>query len=410
MATASEAHSAFRPAGRLGGVGVSEIMKVTLAADKLKAEGRQIISLGVGEPDFDTPDHIKEAAVRAMRDGATKYTAVDGTLKLKLAIREKFLEENRLDYALDEITIAPGAKQIIFNALMATLDPGDEVIIPAPFWLSYAAIVAFAGAKPVLIPCSETSGFRLTAEALAPAITPRTRWLILNSPSNPAGSAYSAVQYRPLIDLLLRHPEVWILADDIYEHIVYDDFQFVTPASLEPALKPRTLTLNGVSKTYAMTGWRIGYAGGPKRLIEAMAVVQSQSATCPCSISQAAAAEALTGPQDLVHERRKAFEERRNLIVAALNRVPGLTCRKPEGAFYVLAGWADLVGRKTPGGKILTTDAELASFLLCDAEVAVVPGSVFGLSPFVRISYAASNDTLEEASRRIARACATLSR
>jgi len=309
---------------------------------------------------------------------------------------------------LDEIAVSSGAKQIIFNAMMATLDPGDEVVIPAPFWLSYADITTFAGAKPVLIPCPEADGFRLTAEKLEAAITPRTRWLVLNSPCNPSGAAYSAAQLRPLLDVLLRHPHVWTLTDDIYEHIVYDGLRIVSCAALEPALKPRTLTVNGVSKTYAMTGWRIGYAGAPKRLIKAMATVQSQTVICPSSIGQAAAAEALTGPQDFVRERCRLFELRRNFILEALNRVPGLTCRKPEGAFFVFANWRALLGRRTPDGKVLTTDADFASFLLHQAEVAVIPGSVFGLSPFVRISYAASKEALEEASWRIARACATL--
>jgi aspartate aminotransferase len=408
MTASSESLPVLHSAERLRGIGVSEIMQVTLAANALKAQGRKIILLGVGEPDFDTPEHVKAAAARAMRNGDTKYTPVDGTSQIKQAIREKFRRENLLEFALDQITVANGAKQIIFNAMMATLDPNDEVIIPAPFWPSYVDIARFAGAKPIFIPCPQADSFRLTAEKLEAAITPRTRWLILNSPCNPSGSAYSIAQLRPVLDVLLRHPDVWILADDIYEHIVYDGLRLFTPAALEPALQSRTLTVNGVSKTYAMTGWRIGFAGGPKRLIQAMAAVQSQSAICPSSISQAAAAEALTGPQDIVRERRKEFQLRRDFIVEALNSVPGLACRKPEGAFFVLANWDALMGRRTRDGKVLTTDAEFTNFLLHEAEVAVIPGSAFGLSPFVRISYAAAMDALEEASRRIARACAAL--
>jgi aspartate aminotransferase len=408
MTASSDSFIALHLAERLRGIGVSEIMRVTLAVNELQAQGRQVILLGIGEPDFDTPEHVKSAAARAMREGDTKYTAVDGTVRLKQAIQEKFRRENRLEFPLDQITVSSGAKQAIFNAMMATLDPGDEVIILAPFWLSYADIARFAGAKPVVVPCAEADGFRVTAEKLEAAITPRTRWLVINSPSNPSGAAYSTAQLRPLLDVLLRHPHVWVLSDDIYEHIVYDGMRLVTPAALEPALQPRTLTVNGVSKTYAMTGWRIGFAGGPRSLIQAMAAVQSQSAICPSSISQAAAAEALTGPQEVVREHCKEFEMRRDFIVEALNGVPGLSCRKPEGAFFVLANWGALLGRRTRDGGVLNTDTDFTSFLLHEAEVAVVPGSVFGMSPYVRISYAASMELLKEASRRIARACAAL--
>ncbi len=398
----------LRSADRLGAIGVSDIMKTTLAVNECRAQGRDVIALHVGEPDFDTPEHIKAAALRALAEGGTKYTPDTGTPSLKEAIREKFRRENSLDYALEEITVSNGAKQIIFNAMLATLNPGDEVIIPSPHWISYAGIVAFTGAKPVFIPCPEAEGFRLTPQALEAALTPKTRWVLLNSPCNPSGAAYSAAHMRPILDVLLAHPRVWVISDDIYEHLVYDDFSFITPAALEPALKLRTLTVNGVGKAYAMTGWRIGYAGGPKPLIKAMGVVQSLSATCASSISQAAATEALLGPQEIVRERCQEFEWRRNFIVAALNRTPGLGCRKPEGAFFVLANCSGVMGRRMPDGKVLSTDREFATFLLNEVGVAVLPGSAFGANNFVRISYATSRSGLEEASRRITQACALL--
>ena len=399
----------FHPAQRISSIGVSEILKIGAKAQALKREGRPVIILGAGEPDFDTPDHIKEAAWKAMQAGQTKYTALDGTPELKAAIRDKFSRENAVDYALDEITVATGAKQILFNAMMATLNPGDEVIIPTPYWTSYSDIVQIAEAKPVLIACNAEAGFRLQAEQLEAAITPKTRWVILNSPSNPSGAGYRAEDYRPLLDVLLNHPQVWLLVDDMYEHIVYDGFEFVTPAALEPGLKNRILTVNGVSKAYAMTGWRIGYAGGPRELIKAMAVVQSQATSCPSSISQAASVAALNGPQDFLVERKASFQRRRDLVVAGLNAIDGLDCRVPEGAFYTFSGCAGVLGKTTPSGKRLETDADFCAYLLEDANVAVVPGSAFGLSPFFRISYASAESELKEALTRIAEACARLS-
>ena len=398
----------FRGAQRLAEIGVSEILKITALANDLKRQGRDVIVLGAGEPDFDTPDHVKEAAARAMFAGATKYTALDGTPGLKAAIRNKFKRDNGLDFGAEQITVSTGAKQILFNAMMATLDPGDEVIIPTPFWVSYADIVLIAGGKPVLVPCSEAKGFRLTAEALDRAITPRTRWVMLNSPSNPTGTAYSEAHYRPLLDVLLRHPHVWLLVDDIYEHIVYDGFRFVTPLMIEPALRDRTLTVNGASKAYAMTGWRIGYGAGPQALIKAMAIVQSQSTSCPCSVSQAAVEEALNGPQEIVRERCRSFEARRNLVVENLNRIPGIACRTPEGAFYTFADCGGLIGRTAPDGTAIHSDTAFAEFLLRTANVAVVPGSAFGLGPYFRISYATSAAELDEACKRITAACAQL--
>ncbi|CAN7229110.1 pyridoxal phosphate-dependent aminotransferase [Bradyrhizobium sp. LjRoot220] len=400
--------SLFRPAKRLSAIGVSEILKITGLAAEMKRQGQDIIILGAGEPDFDTPDPIKDAAERAMRAGATKYTALDGSPELKTAIRAKFKRDNGLDFAQDEITVSAGAKQVLFNAMMATISPGDEVIVPTPYWVTYADIVLIAGGEPVLVPCSEANGFRLSAEDLERAITPRTRWLMLNSPSNPSGAAYSQGQYRPILDVLLRHPHVWLVVDDMYEHIVYDDFRFVTPAAIEPALRERTLTVNGVSKAYAMTGWRIGYGGGPNALIRAMAVVQSQSTSCPSSIGQSAAVEALNGPQDFIRERRRSFQERRDLVVGALNGIDGITCRVPEGAFYTFASCAGLIGKKTSDGRVIDRDTAFAQYLLRTAGVAVVPGSAFGLAPYFRISYATSTAELREACRRIASASAQL--
>ncbi|RVI54659.1 pyridoxal phosphate-dependent aminotransferase [Sinorhizobium meliloti] len=387
-ATVKEA--GFQPASRISSIGVSEILKIGARAAAMKREGKPVIILGAGEPDFDTPEHVKQAASDAIHRGETKYTALDGTPELKKAIREKFQRENGLAYELDEITVATGAKQILFNAMMASLDPGDEVIIPTPYWTSYSDIVHICEGKPVLIACDASSGFRLTAEKLEAAITPRTRWVLLNSPSNPSGAAYSAADYRPLLEVLLRHPHVWLLVDDMYEHIVYDGFRFVTPAQLEPGLKNRTLTVNGVSKAYAMTGWRIGYAGGPRELIKAMAVVQSQATSCPSSISQAASVAALNGPQDFLKERTESFQRRRDLVVNGLNAIDGLDCRVPEGAFYTFSGCAGVLGKVTPSGKRIKTDTDFCAYLLEDAHVAVVPGSAFGLSPFFRISYATS--------------------
>lgn len=398
----------FRPASRLAPIGVSEILKITGTATELKRQGRDVIVLGAGEPDFDTPEHVKDAAKRAMDSGETKYTALDGMLELKAAIRTKFERDNALEFALDEITVSAGAKQIIFNAMMATLDPGDEVIIPTPYWVTYSDIVRITGGRPVFVPCQEANGFRLTAEDLARAITPRTRWVILNSPSNPTGAAYSEQDYRPILDVLVEHPHVWLMVDDIYEHIVYDDFRFVTPAAIDPSLRNRTLTVNGVSKAYAMTGWRIGYGGGPSALIRGMAVVQSQSTSCPSSISQAAAIAALNGPAEIIRERCRSFQARRDLVVEALNSIAGITCRVPEGAFYTFVGCAGLIGRTTPEGALINNDDDFADYLMRSAGIAVVPGTAFGLSPYFRISYATSVLELEEACRRIARAASRL--
>ncbi|ABR61984.1 aminotransferase class I/II-fold pyridoxal phosphate-dependent enzyme [Sinorhizobium medicae] len=406
-ATVKEA--GFRPASRISSIGVSEILKIGARAAAMKREGKPVIILGAGEPDFDTPDHVKQAASDAIHRGETKYTALDGTPELKKAIREKFQRENGLAYELDEITVATGAKQILFNAMMASLDPGDEVVIPTPYWTSYSDIVQICEGKPILIACDASSGFRLTAQKLEAAITPRTRWVLLNSPSNPSGAAYSAADYRPLLDVLLKHPHVWLLVDDMYEHIVYDAFRFVTPARLEPGLKDRTLTVNGVSKAYAMTGWRIGYAGGPRALIKAMAVVQSQATSCPSSVSQAASVAALNGPQDFLKERTESFQRRRNLVVNGLNAIEGLDCRVPEGAFYTFSGCAGVLGRVTPSGKRIESDTDFCAYLLEDSHVAVVPGSAFGLSPYFRISYATSEAELKEALERISAACKRLS-
>ncbi len=400
--------TAFEPAQRVRAIGVSEILRVTDHANALKRAGRPVIVLGAGEPDFDTPEPIRAAAARAMERGDTRYTVLDGSPAMKAAVQLKFRRDNALDFALDEISVGAGAKQVIFNALMASLNPGDEVILPAPYWTSYADIVQICGGVPVSVPCGEANGFRLDAAQLEAAITPRTRWLFLNSPSNPSGAAYSAAQLAPLCEVLLRHPSVWVLADDIYEHILYDGHAFATPAAVEPRLRERTLTVNGVSKAYAMTGWRVGYGAGPRALIEAMAVVQSQSTSCPSSVSQAAAIEALTGPQHVVAERRNDFQARRDFVVAALNRAPGLHCRVPEGAFYTFASCAGVLGRRTRGGALLQADSDFCNYLLQDFEVAVVPGSVFGLAPYFRISYATSMAQLEEACARIAAACEAL--
>lgn len=398
----------FKPASRLASIGVSKILQIGARANQMKRDGLPVIILCAGEPDFDTPDTIKQAAKAAIDRGETKYTALDGTPELKKAIAEKFHRENGVDYALDEITVSAGAKQILFNAFMATIDAGDEVIIPTPYWTTYSDIVELCGGVPVLVPCDGEAGFRLKAEQLEKAITPKTRWLLLNSPSNPSGAAYSEADYRPLIDVLMRHPHVWLMVDDMYEHIVYDGFRFVTPVAIEPALKGRTLTVNGVSKAYAMTGWRIGYAGGPKVLIKAMAVVQSQSTSCPSSVSQAAAIEALNGSQDFLAERRESFRLRRDLVVAALNAIPGIACRVPEGAFYTFADCGGLIGKTTPKGQLIESDDDFANYLLEEALVAVVPGSAFGLSPYFRISYATSELELEEALKRIKQACDAL--
>jgi aspartate aminotransferase len=387
----------------------SPTIAVTQLARDLAAQGRDVISLGAGEPDFDTPDNIKRAAIAAIERGETKYTAVDGLPELKQAICAKFKRENGLDYAPNEISVSAGGKQVIFNAMLATLNPGDEVIVPAPYWVSYPDIVLIAGAVPVIVPTTSNMRFKLRPEDLEAAITPRTRWLILNSPSNPSGAAYDAAELKALTDVLERHPHVWVLSDDMYEHILYDGRGFATPAQVAPALKSRTLTVNGVSKSYSMTGWRIGYAGGPAELIRGMAVIQSQSTTNPSSISQWAAVEALNGPQDFIAERSAIFQERRDLIVGMLNAAEGLYCPVPEGAFYVYPSCAGTIGKRTPDGTLISNDSDFVKALLAAEGVAVVQGAAFGLEPHFRISYATSTAKLEEAGRRIQRFCASLS-
>ena len=379
----------------------------TLAADQkgreLKAAGRDIISLAAGEPDFDTPDNIKEAAIKAIRDGKTKYTNVDGIPELKEAIVAKFKRENGLTYKTAQVNVSPGGKPVIWNAMLSTLNPGDEVVIPTPYWVSYWDIVLLAGGQPKAAPTTAESGFKLNPEGLEAAITPRTRWLFLNSPSNPSGAAYTRAELRALADVLLRHPQVWILTDDMYEHLVFGDFEFSTIAQVEPALYDRTLTMNGVSKAYAMTGWRIGYAAGPEPLIKLMAKVMSQTTSNPSSISQWAAVEALNGTQAFIKPNAKLFEERRDLVVSMLNQARGIHCPTPEGAFYVYPSVAELIGKTAPSGKVIASDQDFAVELLETEGVSVVFGAAFGLSPFFRISYATSNAQLEDACNRIQR-------
>ncbi len=396
-------------AERLDRIKPSPTIAVTMKARELKAAGRDVIGLGAGEPDFDTPDSIKAAAVEAIRRGDTKYTNVDGTNELKQAIVGKFQRENGIAYKIDEITVASGGKQVIYNAMVATLNPGDEVVIPAPYWVSYPDIVLLCEGKPVFVPCSEANGFKLQAADLAKALGPKTKWIILNSPSNPTGAAYTRDELKAITDVLVRHPQVWVLTDDMYEHLVYDNFVFTTPVQIEPRLRDRTLTMNGVSKAYCMTGWRIGYAGGPAALIKAIAKVQSQSTSNPCSISQAATAAALGGPQEFIARHNLVFKERRDLVVGMLNQAKGLACHKPEGAFYVYPSCAGTIGKKTPDGKTITTDDDFVTYLLDAEGVAAVQGSAFGLSPYFRISYATSTEALKDACGRIQRACAKLS-
>ena len=395
-------------ARRLAAIKPSPTIAVTNLARELKAAGRDVIGLGAGEPDFDTPDSIKEAAIEAIRAGQTKYTAVDGTPELKAAVAAKFKRENGLDYRIDEISVGTGGKQVIYNALMATLDPGDEVVIPAPYWVSYPDMVLLAGGTPVFVGCPDQTGFKLLAEDLDAAITPRTKWLILNSPNNPTGAAYTESELRALTDVLLRHPQVWLLTDDIYEHLVYDGFRFVTPLAVEPGLRSRCLTMNGVAKAYAMTGWRIGYAGAPAELIKAMAKVQSQSTSNPCSISQAATVAALNGPMDFLPGWVATFKQRRDLVVDLLNQAPGMRCHRPEGAFYVYPSCAGAIGRRTPAGEVLADSEAFVRYLLEGEGVAVVQGAAFGMDPYLRISYATSTELLEDACRRIIRACEAL--
>ena len=386
----------------------SATLVLTQKARDLKASGKDVISLTVGEPDFDTPENIKEAAIAAIRKGETKYPPVPGIVPLREAIAKKFKRENDLDYKPTQTIVGTGGKQVIYNALLATINAGDEVVIPRPYWVSYPEMVALNNGTPVFVETSIDNDFKLQAKDLEAAITPKTKWIILNSPSNPSGAAYGWEEMKALTDVLMRHPHVWVLTDDMYEHLVYGDFRFCTPAQVEPGLYERTLTMNGVSKSYAMTGWRIGYAAGPEKLIRAMDVVQGQQTSGACSIAQWAAVEALNGTQDHLPRFRKAFEERRDLVVSMLNQTRGLTCPKPEGAFYVYPSCAGLVGLKTPSGKTIETDEDFVSELLVSEGVAVVHGSAFGLGPNFRVSYATSNALLEDACTRIQRFCAEL--
>ena len=386
----------------------SATIAVTNKARELKAAGRDVIGLGAGEPDFDTPDNIKDAAIKAIRDGQTKYTAVDGIPELKAAIVAKFKRENGLVYKPSQISVGTGGKQVLYNALLATLNPGDEVIIPAPYWVSYPDMVLLGGGTPVFVEATIETNFKMTAAALEAAITPKTKWLIFNSPSNPSGAAYTRAELKALTDVLMRHPQVWVMSDDMYEHLVYDDFEFVTPAEVEPGLYDRTLTVNGVSKAYCMTGWRIGYAAGPEALIKAMATLQSQSTSNPSSIAQWAAVEALNGPQGFIAEHNEVFKARRDLVVSMLNQAKGITCPTPEGAFYVYPSCAGTIGKTSPSGKVIESDDDFVTELLEVEGVAVVQGSAFGLAPHFRISYATATSALEEACKRIQRFCGNL--
>jgi aspartate aminotransferase len=386
----------------------SATIAVTAKARLLQREGRNVIGLGAGEPDFDTPDNIKQAAIAAINAGKTKYTDVDGIPELKEAICAKFARENGLTYKPSQVNVSPGGKPVIYNAFVATLNPGDEVIIPTPYWVSYPDMVYLAGGEPRFVQTSAATNFKVEPAALEAAITPRTRWVLLNSPSNPSGAAYTRAELGAIGEVLLRHPHVWILTDDMYEHLVFDDFEFTTIAQVVPELYDRTLTMNGVSKAYSMTGWRIGYAAGPEPLIKLMGKVMSQSTSNPCSISQWAAVEALNGPQDFIKPNARLFQERRDLVVSMLNQASGMHCPTPEGAFYVYPSVAELIGKTAPTGKVITDDEAFASELLESEGVAVVHGAAFGLSPHFRISYATSNAVLEEACSRIQRFCAAV--
>ncbi|MFZ1990525.1 MAG: pyridoxal phosphate-dependent aminotransferase [Alphaproteobacteria bacterium] len=384
----------------------------TLAASKraraLKAEGKDIIMLDAGEPDFDTPENVKEAGIRAIREGKTKYTDVDGIPELKAAVAEKFKRENGLSYKPSQVIVTPGGKAVIFNAMMATLNPGDEVLVPVPYWVSYPDMVHMAGGKPVFVATTEETNFKMRPADLERAITSRTKWIIFNSPSNPSGAAYTRAELKAITDVLMRHPQVWVLSDDMYEHLVYDGFEFFTPAQVEPKLYERTLTMNGASKAYAMTGWRIGYAAGPEPLIRAMAKVMSQSTSNATSISQYAVVEALNGPQDFIPKRAEAFKKRRDLVVSMLNQAKGIKCHKPEGAFYVYPSCAGVLGKTAETGRVIETDEDFVMELLAAEGVSVVHGSAFGLAPHFRISYAVSDAQLEDACHRIQRFCASL--
>ncbi|WP_373353131.1 pyridoxal phosphate-dependent aminotransferase [Pseudoroseicyclus sp. CXY001] len=396
-------------ADALARVKPSPTIAVTTKAAELKAAGRDVIGLGAGEPDFDTPENIKAAGIRAIEEGKTKYTAVDGIPELKAAICAKFERENGLSYTPAQVTVGTGGKQVLYNALMATLNPGDEVIIPAPYWVSYPDMVLLAGGEPVTVTGGLETGFKITPEALEAAITPRSKWLIFNSPSNPTGAGYSRDELKALTDVLMRHPQVHVMTDDMYEHLTFGDYKFCTPAEVEPGLYGRTLTVNGVSKAYAMTGWRIGYAAGPEELIRAMRKIQSQSTSNPSSISQWAAVEALNGPQDFIEPNRALFERRRDLVVEGLNACPGITCPVPDGAFYVYPDISGCLGKTSAGGARIETDEDFATALLEEENVAVVFGAAFGLSPNFRVSYATSDAALTEACARIKRFCEGLS-
>ena len=386
----------------------SPTIAVTQKARELKAAGKDVIGLGAGEPDFDTPDNIKEAAIKAINDGDTKYTAVDGTPALKKAIVEKFKKENNLDYTTDQITVGAGGKHVIYNAMMATLNDGDEVIIPAPYWVSYPDIVLLAGGKPVVMECDEKQGFKINPLDLEKFITPKTKWIILNSPSNPTGACYSEKDIKAIAAVLEKHKHIYILSDDIYEHVTYEGFKFFTIAQIE-SLKDRVLTMNGVSKAYSMTGWRIGYAAGPKDIVKAIAKIQSQSTTNPSSISQAASVEALSGTQDFIKKRADSFQERRDFVVNALNAIDGIECLNPDGAFYVFPSCKGLMGKKVPNGNEIKSDTDFVQSLLENSGIAVVQGSAFGLEGFFRISYATSMDNLKKAMDKISSFCKSLS-
>ncbi len=387
----------------------SATMVITQRARELKEKGENVISLSVGEPDFDTPDHVKEAAIEAIRRGETKYTAVDGIPELKKAIVEKFKRENGLEYQTSEINVSPGGKAVLWNALLATLNPGDEVVVPAPYWVSYPDMAAMAGGHAVSAPAGDDLGFKLPPQALEAAITDKTRWLILNSPSNPTGAVYTADELAGLAEVLRKHPQVWVMTDDMYEHLLYSGQEFATIAQVAPDLKDRTLTVNGVSKAFAMTGWRIGYAAGPKKLIDAMCKIGGQTTSNPCSIAQWAAVGALTGPMNFLDGWKKSFVERRDLVVAGLNKAEGLTCLTPDGAFYAYPNCGGCIGKTAPNGEVLKTDTDFVAALLACEKVAAVPGSAFGLAPYFRVSYATSTAVLEDAVARIQRFCSQLS-
>ncbi|MGE4562962.1 MAG: pyridoxal phosphate-dependent aminotransferase [Rhodospirillales bacterium] len=396
-------------AERLSAIKPSPTISVSQKARELKIAGQDVISLGAGEPDFDTPPHIIEAAKKALDDGYTRYTSVNGIPELQEAIVAKFRRENDLDYSADQIHVSCGGKSVIFNAMMASVDPGDEIIIPAPYWVSYPAIPLFFGGKPVIVDCPAENGFKMTGEQLEAAITPKTKWLIMNSPSNPSGAGYTHDDLKELSDVLVRHNHVWVFTDDIYERLIYDNFKFTAMARVEPGLKDRTLTMNGMSKAYCMTGWRVGYAAGPVELIKAMTKIQSQSISHTAAISQVASVAALNGPQDFIAENNKVFKDRRDLVVSMLNQASGLSCPTPEGAFYVYPSCAGTIGKKTPNGNTISNDEDFVTYILESEGVAAVHGEAFGLSPYFRISYATATELLEEACQRIQRACAALS-